>query len=164
MEEWRDIPGYEGFYQASNLGRIKSTLFKKERILKTRKHPTGYELVNLKNKTYRVHYLIALTYIPNPQKYKEINHRDENKQNNKVENLEWCNRKYNCSYGSLPKKVGERFGKKIALIDEDRKERCYFESAMSAERTLNVDHSSIIKCCKGKMKTAGGYRWKYADE
>ena len=163
-EIWKDIPNYEGIYQASNLGRIKSLLFNKEKILKTRLHPNGYELVNLKGKTYHVHYLVALTFIDNKNNYKEINHKNEIKNDNKVDNLEWCDRKYNCNYGSLPKQVGNRFSKKIAIIDKTGKERCYFESSMSAERVLKIDHSSIIKCCKGKVKTAGGYVWRYVDE
>ena len=163
-EIWKDIPNYEGIYQVSNLGRIKSLLFNKEKILKTRIHPNGYELINLKGKTYRVHHLVAITFLDNPNNYKEINHKNEIKNDNCVSNLEWCDRKYNCNYGSLPKQVSKRFRKKIAIIDDKNNERCCFESAMSAERILNIDHSSIIKCCKGKMKTAGGYKWRYVNE
>lgn len=163
-EIWKDIEGYESVYQVSNLGRVKSLQFKKEKILKKRVHPNGYELVNLKNKTFRVHTLVAKTFILNPNNYKEINHKDENKQNNCVDNLEWCTRKYNCNYGNLPKIVSKRFSKKIILIDNDDKNRIYFESSIEAEKLLGIDHSSIIKCCKGKTKTAGGYKWKYFDE
>ena len=163
-EIWKDILNYEKIYQVSNLGRIKSLLFNKEKILKTRIHPSGYELVNLKNKTYRVHYLVAQAFIPNPDNLPEINHKNEIKNDNRVNNLEWCSRKYNCNYGSLPKKVSKRFSKKVAIIDETGKERCYFPSASFAEEILNIDHSSIIKCCKGKIKTAGGYKWRYVDE
>ena len=163
-EIWKPIKGYENIYEISNFGRIKSLLFKKKRFLKTRIHPSGYELINLKGKTFRVHYLVAQAFIPNFKNYQEINHKDENKQNNKVDNLEWCSRKYNCNYGTLPKKTADRFGKKIAIIDNNGKERLYFSSAMSAERMLKIDHSSIIKCCKGKAKTAGGYQWSYVKE
>ena len=160
-EIWKDIPEYEGKYQASTFGRIKSLKFNREKILKMRLNPSGYKLINLENKTYRVHTLIAKTFIENPNNYREINHKDENKQNNRVDNLEWCTRKYNCNYGNLPKKVAIRFSKKVALVDNTNKCRLYFKSAMEAERILNIDHSSIIKCCKGKVKTAGGYKWKY---
>lgn len=163
-EIWKDIPGYKDLYQVSNLGKIKSLLFKREKILKTRVHPNGYELINLKGKTYKVHYLVAKTFISNPNNYKEINHKDENKQNNCVHNLEWCDRKYNCNYGSLPSNVAKRFSKKIAMLDDNNNAIIYFESSMAAERILGVDHSSIIKCCKGIVKTAGGYKWKYVEE
>ena len=167
MEEiWKDIPNYEGLYQVSNFGKVKSLLFKKEKILKTRIHPQGYELVNLKNKTYRVHYLVAITFIDNPNHYKEINHKNEIKNDNRVDNLEWCDRRYNCNYGSLPKKVAKRFARGVLLIDKKSKLEPImpFESAMMAEKLMGIDHSSIIKCCKGKQKTAGGYNWKYLDE
>ena len=163
-EIWKDIPNYEGEYQVSNLGRVKSLLFNKEKILKTRIHSQGYELVNLKNKTYKVHYLVAITFIDNPKGFKELNHKNEIKNDNRVENLEWCDRKYNCNHGTFPKKVSKRFSKKVAIIDDCGKERCYFQSSLSAEQTLGIDHSSIIKCCKGKVKTAGGYKWRYVDE
>ena len=165
-EIWKDIEGYEGFYQVSNFGKVRSLINKQIKILKTRVHPNGYELINLKGKTFRLHYLVAKTFLENPKKYKEINHKDENKLNNRVDNLEWCNRKYNCNYGSLPEKVGKRFSKKILLIDVNSKYKsiCPFPSAMEAERIMGIDHSSIIKCCKGKIKTAGGYVWRYIDE
>lgn len=166
IEIWKDIKQYENIYQVSNLGRIKSLLFNKEKLLKTRIHSKGYELVNLKGKTFKVHRLVAQAFIPNTNNYNEINHKDENKLNNCVNNLEWCNRKYNCNYGSLPKNVANRFSKKIVLIDEMSKYKpiVVFPSAMEAERLMNIDHSSIIKCCKGKIKQAGGFIWKYADE
>lgn len=165
MEEiWKDIPNFDGMYQISNLGRVKSLCNDKEKILKTRLHPTGYELINLREKTYRVHYLVAVVFLENPNNYTEINHINEIKNDNRAENLEWCTRKYNCNYGSLPKQVGKRFSKKVVIIDDEGRERCYFESSMSAERILKIDHSSIIKCCKGKVKTAGGYKWKYVSE
>lgn len=165
-EIWKDIPEYEGLYQASNLGRIKSLLYGKEKILKTRIHPLGYELINLKNKTYRVHYLVAQAFIPNPNNLPEINHKNEIKNDNRVENLEWCSREYNCNYGNLPSKVSKRFAKAVMLIDERSEFQPImpFESAMMAERLMGIDHSSIIKCCKGKIKTAGGYVWRYVDE
>lgn len=166
QEIWKDIEGYESLYQVSNLGRVKSKCLKNERILKTRKHPNGYEIVNLKSKTYAVHRLVAKTFIPNPNKYKEVNHKDENKLNNKIDNLEWCSRKYNCNYGALPKKVGKRFSRPVYLVDakSELKPIMPFASAMEAERLFGVDHSSIIKCCRGKVKTAGGYEWHYITE
>lgn len=166
MEEiWRKIKNYQN-YEISNLGRARSLNCGRERILKTRKHPSGYELINIKGKTYKIHKLVAEAFIPNPYDYKEINHKDEDKLNNRVDNLEWCNRKYNCNYGSLPKKVAERFSKPVFLIDikSELKPMMFFESAMQAERLFGIDHSSIIKCCRGKVKTAGGYEWHYLNK
>ena len=113
MEEWRDIEGYEGLYQVSNLGRVKSLNFnhtKKERVLKGNPDKDGYLRVTLfKNgrKTYRIHQLVALVFIPNPNNYPVINHKNENPSDNRVENLEWCTIAYNNCYGNRLKRVSE---------------------------------------------------------
>lgn len=110
VEIWVDITGYEGLYQISNLGRVKSLEKKaglsnrKEKILKQHLDKDGYVKVYLcKNSKVRflsVHRLIAEAFIPNPNDLPQINHKDENKQNNKIENLEWCSCKYNINYGT----------------------------------------------------------------
>ena len=118
-EEWRDIEGYEGLYQVSNLGRVKSLNYnhtKSEKILKGIPDKDGYLRVALfKNgrKDYMVHQLVAKMFIPNPNDLPVINHKDENKQNNTTENLEWCTIAYNNSYGNRPEKVSE--ANKIAM-------------------------------------------------
>jgi hypothetical protein len=114
MEEWRDIKGYEGLYQVSNLGRVKSlsrtierskygSIFVSEKILSTNS-TKGYLYVSLckcgKQKRVRVHRLVAEAFIPNQDNLPEVNHKDENKENNAVSNLEWCTNKYNCNYGT----------------------------------------------------------------
>lgn len=121
-EVWKDIPNYEGLYQASNYGKIKSfdkvvrTLnqYGKEstRIIKGKiLIPSGKKYLkvalfkNNKRKYYSVHRLIAITFIPNPNKLPQVNHIDENKHNNKVDNLEWCTSKYNCNYGNRNNKI-----------------------------------------------------------
>ena len=111
IEIFRDIPNYEGIYQISNLGNVKSLNYNKtgkEKLLKPTKNVFGYLYVNLfkdkRHKMYRVHRLVALTFIPNPNKLKEINHKDENPLNNCVHILEWCDRKYNNTYGNRIKK------------------------------------------------------------
>lgn len=116
MEEiWKDIEGYEGWYQVSNLGRVRSVeryvnykktglSFRKSRILKLKSDYYGYRSVNLsvncKVKTYKVHRLVAQAFIPNPNNLPCINHKDENKSNNFVSNLEWCSIAYNNTYGT----------------------------------------------------------------
>ena len=102
MEEWRDIQGYEGLYMVSNLGRVKSLNYHrtgKERIMKPSDNGHGYLFVVLckdgKDKNCRINRLVAQAFLPNPDNLPEVNHKDENKYNNCVENLEWCDRSYN---------------------------------------------------------------------
>lgn len=106
-EIWRDIEGYEGLYQVSNLGRVKSLgndKTKKEKILSQYENKNGYLYVNLckdgKMKTFRVHRLVANAFIPNPNGYRCVNHKDEDKTNNCVDNLEWCTHQYNNTFGT----------------------------------------------------------------
>lgn len=101
-ENWKDIQGFEGIYQISDRGRIKS--LKRNKCLKLGPNPTGYITVQLhKNgdiKGFSVHRLVAEAFIPNPNNYKEVNHIDEDKTNNCKENLEWCTHQYNNTYGT----------------------------------------------------------------
>lgn len=112
MEIWKDIEGYEGLYQVSNEGRVKSFWSGKEKILKQH-NCKGYLEVGLykkedKQKYKLIHRLVAETFIPNPNNLPQINHKDENKTNNSVDNLEWCSRSYNINYGSRNEKVGKK--------------------------------------------------------
>ena len=104
-EEWRDIKGYEGLYQVSNLGNVRSLHWYGGDTIKNRalvNHTTGYLMVSLSNKKkckpFLVHRLVAEAFIPNPNNYGFVNHKDENKQNNCVDNLEWCTKSYNAIY------------------------------------------------------------------
>ena len=110
-EEWRDIIGYEGLYQVSNLGRVKSFLYyngTNERIIKPIQLKNGYYNISLSknkiNKKEYIHRLVAKAFIPNPNNYPIINHKDENPSNNCVNNLEWCTQKYNMNYVKLKNK------------------------------------------------------------
>ena len=118
MEEiWKDIEGYEGLYKISNMGRVKSIKFNKEKILFLQKDKYGYLRVGLRKmgklKNYFVHRLVAEAFIPNPNNLPIVNHKDENKQNNCVENLEWCTVKYNNSYATALFQRKEKLKKKI---------------------------------------------------
>lgn len=184
MEEiWKDIKGYEGLYQISDLGRVKSLERKREcgygkqclvkcKVLKFNVGKNGYLYVNLsKNgceKHYYVHRLVAKHFIPNPNNYNEINHKDENKSNNFVKNLEWCTHKENMNYGSLKNKIiqtkTKQLGKPINQYDLNNNLIKGWESSHQIERVLKIPHQNIIRCCKNKVKTAGGYKWKYKTE
>ena len=161
VEEWRDIKGYEGRYQVSSFGRIKS-LIRGGKILSTRINEHGYEKISLNNnygtrKTFSVHRLVAEAFIDNPNNYPQVNHKDENKTNNIVENLEWCTGKYNSNYGTGKIRSGIKQGKKIICIDTGQE----FDRIREAARVYGICHNNIVECLKGKRKTAGAYKWKY---
>lgn len=182
-EKWKDIKNYEGLYQVSNLGRVRSlnhirkngksennVYITKGRILKAAIQNVGYMFVvlskNGKTKGYRVHRLVAEAFIPNPNNYKCVNHKDENKQNNCVNNLEWCTHEYNNNYGTKPMKIAKGNSKKVNQYDLDGNFIKQWESLMEAERYLKIkkSHVGISACCKGKIKTSYGYRWKYVRD
>ena len=164
-EEWRDIEGYEGLYQVSNLGRVRSLNCRGHKgcigILTPRLDGKGYEMVALykegKARNTKVHRLVAQAFIPNPNNYPQVNHKDENKTNNIVENLEWCTGKYNSNYGTGKIRSGIKQGKKIICIDTGQE----FDRIREAARVYGICHNNIVECLKGKRKTAGGYKWKY---
>lgn len=164
QEIWKEIDGYEGLYQVSNLGNVKSLKngrwgTGKERILMAGKHKLGYLFVILfkegKMKNYKVHRLVAEAFIPNPQKLPEVNHKDEDKSNNRVENLEWCDRKYNCNYGTRTERTSKR------VICEET--GIVYPSLSEVYRQLGFDNSYIGACCKGRYKQAYGYTWRYVE-
>ena len=182
MEEkeiWKDIEGFEGLYQVSNLGRVKSvkrTVWNSvkgyyktvpERILKVGDNNRGYLQVQLyregKGKWYLVHRLVAVAFIGNPNNLLVINHKNEIKSDNRVSNLEWCSYSYNNSYNDKGKKIGEKLSKPVIGIDKVTGLIVEFGSAHEAERKLGIDNGSIIKCCKGKLNSAGNFYWMYKN-
>ena len=174
MEEiYKDIKNLEGKYQVSNFGNILSLNYgrtRKPKLLKPSKNKFGYLKVRLckngKQKNFFVHRLVTETFIPNPDNLPEVNHKDENKENNHVENLEWCDRKYNINYGTRNKRSAKTNtnGKcskpvlQLSLTDEFIKE---WESSSEIYRQLGYCNSYICKCCKGKYESAYGFKWKY---
>ena len=178
MEEiWKDIEGYEGYYQVSNMGRVKSLNYKhtgKERMLKQSKTNWGYSRVSFskdgKSKHYLVHRLVASAFCENPHGYNNVNHKDENKQNNKASNLEWCNSSYNNTYNDRAKKAGRKLrndpnrSKAVIAIDKITGLILEFPSAHEASRQTKINQGNISNCCIGRQKSAGGFYWLYADE
>ena len=171
-EIWKDVVGYEGLYQVSNNGRVKSLKFGKEKILKPGKLKNGYLRVNLckneKQKHFLVHRLVALTFITNPNNLPDVNHKDENKENNRVENLEWCDCKYNINYGTRTQRIAEKntngkLSKLVLQFTLDGKFVREFKSGMDIKRNLGYSCGNISSCCLGKRKSANGFIWKYKN-
>ena len=155
VEEWKDIPGYEGLYAVSNLGNIKS-FRKTEKLLKPVPIKSGHLIVNLsKNgnmRTVCVHRLVAEAYIPNPNMFTIVIHKDGNKQNNSASNLKWCDAR--CGYGYKKPKV-------VVQLDLDNNIINKFHSVNKAAQITGIARESISRTCNGIRKTAGGYKWKY---
>lgn len=164
-EIWKDIPNYERKYKASNLGRIKTLNFKKtgkEKIMSIQTTGNYNHIIlhkNGKKKNFSIQKLIALTFIPNPNNYNEINHKDENTRNNHVDNLEWCNHTYNINYGNRTKKAKEKLSTKINQYDMEGNFIKTWNCMNDAIRYYNNVH--IYNVCKGQRKSASGYIWEY---
>lgn len=169
-EVWKPVKGYEGLYLVSNLGRVKSldkicpyrlpgfTMLRKGRILKPNLKPTGYYECSLtkdgKLKSFRVHRLVAESFIPNPNNYETINHINEIKADNRVENLEWCTVKRNIECYHENRIQLYQYTKEGKLLK-------VWQSATKAAISINGDKTGIQHCCKGKLKTYKGYIWTY---
>lgn len=176
-EKWKDIQGYEGLYQVSNFGRVKSLeRYKKnnlgskslisETILKQSISNKGYCRIHLckdaHKKAFSVHRLVADAFVPNPNNLTDVNHKDENKKNNRADNLEWCDCKYNINYGTHNKRISLTKGCAVQAFDKNGQLVMEFHSMCEAERQTGISQQNISNCISGKRKTAGGYVWKKA--
>lgn len=161
-EEWKTVELFNN-YEVSNLGNVrnKQTL----KIMKQCFDKDGYKLVNLSNKgktkLFRVHRLVLSTFTKDSNK--QVNHINENKQDNKLINLEWVSCKENINHGSRNKRVSETLSRKINQFDLSGNLINSFYGINEAERQTGILNQSIGKCAIGKYKTAGGYVWKYAE-
>lgn len=183
VEIWKDIEGYEGAYEVSNLGNIRSISRKVlvscssrsvgyernlcGRLLKPKSDKDGYLFVALgMGNDSKVHRLVAQAFIPNPDNLPQVNHKDENKQNNRAENLEWCTCKYNNRYGTHSKRSGEKHRRGLVQYSKDGIIIRTFVSLIEAEEILGIRYarSHIHRCCAGEKKSAYGFKWRYADE
>lgn len=189
IEEWKDVPGYEGLYQVSSLGRVKKLNYRqtgKERIIKQRVRGKGYMAVSLYNngqtKDFYVHRLVAEAFIPNPDNLPQVNHKSEVKTDNSVSNLEWCTLLYNINYGTRSKRSATSYkrnqgyaGYKRGQVYAGRSPRkiyqytvdgCFiktWESSKEIQKTLGFYFKSIQKCCRGIYKQSHGYKWSYKN-
>lgn len=183
-EVWKPIKGYEGRYEVSNIGRVKTLPFvrgnhigrykTKEIIRKQSANQKGYMRIGLngldsKRKMYSVHRLVAMAFIPNPENLTEVNHRDFNKSNNCVENLEWCDRDYNLSYLDTKdrwikkmdwNKNGMKHRKPVIGTINNRQVR--FDSIKSASEFIGCVPTAIGNVVSGRSKTAGGWNFEFA--
>lgn len=161
-EIWKKAVGYDTF-EVSNFGRVKNTRL--EIIKAQRKTPNGYLIVTLKENgvkhTEYVHRLVAKAFINNPEHLSSVNHIDENKENNHVDNLEWCSTLYNNCFAGRAKRVGEHHKqhhpkcKRIKNLDTGE----VYVSVREAGRRTGICSMSISACLSGKQKHAGGFRW-----
>lgn len=163
-EKWKDVPGYEGLYQVSNLGRVKS-FHRGVRILKPVMNSYGYYMVFLykdgKRKEVLVSRLVAEAFIPNPDNLPLVNHKSEVKTDNSVENLEWCDACYNMNYGTRNERMSQSLSREVQCFSSDGALISSYQSTREAERKTGICSTSISKCCLGERKTAGGYKWVY---
>ena len=166
-EIWCPIKGYEGLYEVSDQGRVKSLKFGKGKILKPFRNKGGYLRVGLcKNgemKQCFVHRLVAKTFIPNPDNLPEVNHKDEDKENNSVQNLEWCTDKYNTNYGTRTQRQAEKLSKPVLQLTKSGVFVREWKSTRDVERNLGFNHGNISLYCNGKRKSSNGFVWKFKD-
>lgn len=178
-EIWKDIKGYEGLYQISNLGVVRSL----DRITPDGKHIKGRLLKPHSNGRYiqyalckdnkvkhlNAHRIVAEHFIPNPDNLPCINHKDENGFNNCVENLEWCTQKYNVNYGTgIQRRIESQtnhlsFSKIVLQYTLDGVFIAEYPSTMEIQRKLGFANQHISRCCRGKQKYAYGYLWRYKE-
>lgn len=190
MEVWKDIAGYEGLYQVSSHGNVRSLNWGNRGFVKNlylKPHNKGYLQVELSNrgikKMHTVHRLVALAFVPGYSEGLVVNHLDENKQNNRCENLEWCttseNTKHSCNihpqrYSNNGKhrhqssrasslKGRYLFGVPIIQCDQSGKTLQTWSSPVEIRNALGYSDWSIRECCRGKRKQAYGYIWQYAN-
>lgn len=204
IEVWKDIEGYEGIYQVSNMGQVKSlervvtckdgrkTYILPERILKPSRYKENYLQVVLSNvgkkKTFKIHQLVARTFIPNPQNLPCVNHRNEIKTDNRVENLEWVTQKENLNYGTIierksksmkgkfkgekhpfygkhhTEETKQKLKKPIIQLDLENNFVRNWDSATTASKELKINIPHITACCRGKRNKCGGYKWVYKSD
>lgn len=182
IEIWKDIEGYEGLYPVSNMGRIRSLdrikpnsggQIAKGKIKSIVDNGNGYKIVNLyKGGTSRmkyVHRLVAEAFLANTHNYPQINHKDENKNNNKLTNLEWCSSEYNCNYGNHAQKarlshIVENRNREIDMYDFCGNLIKTFLCSNDVCKEIGIERRQLYQICKGVAKSWHGYRFAFHGE
>lgn len=168
LEEWKDIKGYEGIYQVSDLGRVRSLdrlsangRRLKGQFLKPYKSRGGYLQVELckdgKGKPFYVHQLVATAFCPNPDNLPFVNHCNERKDDNKAFNLDWCSAKENNNYGTRNQRALKSIRKRVRCIETG----IVYESVSEAAKAIGITQGALSNCLAGRTKTCGGYHWEY---
>lgn len=182
IEIWKDIEGYESMYQVSNMGRVRALdrvkpnsggQIAKGHILPQSDNGHGYRFVSLwkfnKGRRFYVHRLVASAFIPNPNNFPIINHKDENKSNNRYENLEWCTQKYNINYGNHMKRLKESYiangnNRPIDVYDKNGAFLKTFDCSNEVCKELGVHRRGLYLVCQGVAKSYKGYRFAFHGE
>lgn len=178
-EKWLPVKGYEQSYMISSYGRIKTIdrvlTFSdgrvreyKSRIIRTHRINQHYYVASLSQNQRRlmkdVHRLVAEAFIPNPNGFNEVNHKDENKTNNCVNNLEWCTAEYNSNYGTCKNRIGDSNSRPILKYDLEGNFIREYKSMSEAERIEGINHASICICCNGRVSYQGSSIWIYKGD
>ena len=186
MEIWKAIPSYEGFYEASNLGRIRSVnhttkhprnpdmpLLREGKIRKPRYDKNGYAIINLSkngiHKTKKVHRLVAETFIPNPNNYQQIDHINRKVYDNRVENLRWCTTQQNTKFREEHYEIGDRAKYKVKCKETGMEFKSSYDAAFwvikNGHSKVSTNYKNISKSirlsCVGKYKISYGFHWTY---
>lgn len=182
IEIWKDIEGYEGMYQVSNMGRARSLdrvkpnsggQIAKGHILPHSDNGHGYQFVSLwkfnKGRRFYVHRLVASAFVPNPNNFPIINHKDEDKSNNRYDNLEWCTQKYNINYGSRKRRAKESFiangnNRPIDVYDMKGTFLKTVDCSNEVCKEIGINRRGLYLACQGVTKSYKGYRFAFHGE
>lgn len=172
-EEWKDVPEMNGYYQVSNKGQVKSISrivlvrgsfvgIRKDKFLKPKFRGKGYLAATLNGKAYSIHRLVMCAFTDKPLSYEyHVNHKNEIKTDNSLENLEWCTNKYNSSYGSKPEKISKTFSKfRVKQINADGQLLKIWDNSETT-KLFGYNPSHVHKCCKGERITHKKCFWQY---
>ena len=164
MEIWKKVLNYEGLYEVSNKGRVRDC---KGKIKPMYKNNKGYLCLSLyyKGKTYHptIHRLVAKSFLPNYSDNLQVNHKNEVKTDNRVENLEMLSSKDNNNYGSRNERISKALGKRVIQLTMFNEPIAEYYSTSQASKQTGISHRNIATCCRGERISAGGYKWRYKD-
>lgn len=163
-EEWRQVVEHQN-YEVNQFGEVRHK--QRQHILKPRSNNGGYLYVNFKvngkNTNFAVHRIVANAFIPNPNGYTEVNHKDYDKTNNCVENLEWVSSSQNKSHAFLKKENKDSRGKAVNQFDRNGNFLATYASVSEAAEKIGCSVAAISNCCLGRSKTSQGYRWSFVE-